>query len=71
MSFAYGALARVHSGGNWDNRSNCGSRSVNLNNLSSNSWSNNGARLASDTRSYICADHEHEQMRLLNPRPDM
>ena len=40
---------RLHVGGNWDNRSSCGSRSVNGNELSSNRNGNNGARLVSDT----------------------
>lgn len=47
---AYGALARLRSGGAWGNGSICGSRSVILNALSSRSWSDSGARLASGPR---------------------
>ena len=34
----------LHVGGNWDNSSSCGSRSVNCNNSSANVNANNGAR---------------------------
>lgn len=49
---------RLHVGGNWDNSSSCGSRSVNGNNLSTNRNGNNGARLVSDTR-----------VKMVNPEP--
>ena len=40
---------RLLAGANWNNRSSCGSRAVNLNNVSANVNSNNGSQLASDT----------------------
>ena len=39
-----------HVGSKWNNGSNCGSRSVNGNNVAANRNANNGARPASDTR---------------------
>ena len=44
----YGLLRRLKAGGNWDNSSNCGSRSLNCNNLSSNGNGNNAVRGVSD-----------------------
>lgn len=38
-----------HVGSKWNNGSNCGSRSVNGNNVAANRNANNGARCASDT----------------------
>jgi len=43
-------LVRLIAGSNWSNRSNCSSRSVNGNNLSSNRNANNGVRLTSVTK---------------------
>lgn len=40
-------------GGNWDNSADCGSRSANCNNASSNVNANNGSRRAVDTRKFL------------------
>ena len=64
MSFScIGLLRQVLAGANWDNRSNCSSRSSNCNNFSSNSWSNNGCRSTSDTGEFLSG--------ALNPRLDI
>ena len=63
-------LRRVLVGGNWNNRSYCGSRSVNCNNLSSNRNGNNGSRLVSDTgifEDFLCPYSQHGQGGLQNP----
>ena len=39
--------ARANVGGNWNNSSYCGSRCVNVNNVSANVNGNNGGRLSS------------------------
>lgn len=43
------ALFGLHVGGNWSNRSNCGSASVNSENVSANRNANISGRLVSDT----------------------
>lgn len=40
-------VVRANVSGNWDNSSYCGSRCVNVNNVSANVNANNGGRLAS------------------------